>query len=223
MTAISIWPGSPSPLGATFNDRGVNFSLFSEHATQVELCLFDSPDAPVESHRIALPEKTDQVWHGCLPDVKPGQVYGYRVYGPHDPERGHRFNPRKILLDPYAKAIARDLCWDDAVYNPECDTAPFAPLARVVDTTFEWGDDRAPRTPWHETVVYELHVKGFTKQHPGVPESLRGTYAGLASNPAIEHLREVGVTADAPLRTFEHMREFPLQSCSLAVLRGERT
>jgi isoamylase len=202
-----VWPGSPSPLGATFNGSGVNFSLFSEHATKVELCLFDSPDASAESQRIAMPEKTDQVWHGCLPNVKPGQVYGYRVRGPHDPERGHRFNPRKILLDPYAKAIARDLRWDDAVYNPEGDTAPFAPLARVVDGTFEWGNDRAPRTPWHETVVYELHIKGFTRQHPSVPESLRGTYAGLASEPAIEHLREVGVTAVELLPVHYHIDE----------------
>ena len=207
MTATSIWPGSPSPLGATFKGGGVNFSIFSEHATKVELCFFDSPDAPAESHRIALPEKTNQVWHGCLPDVKPGQIYGYRVHGPYDLARGHRFNPRKVLLDPYAKAIARDLRWDDAVHNPECDSAPFAPLARVIDTTFEWSDDRAPRTPWHKTVVYELHVKGFTKQHPGVPESLRGTYAGLASDPAIEHLREVGVTAVELLPVHYHIDE----------------
>jgi isoamylase len=207
MTAIRIWPGSPSPLGATFNDRGVNFSLFSELATKVELCLFDSPDASAESHRIALPEKTDQVWHGCLPNVKPGQVYGYRVHGPSDPAQGHRFNPRKILLDPYAKAIAREMRWDDAVDNPECDTAPFAPLARIVDTTFKWGDDRAPRTPWHETVVYELHIKGFTKQHPGVPESLRGTYAGLASSAVIEHLQKLGVTAVELLPVHYHIDE----------------
>src|SRR4030095_3751282 len=207
MTATRIWPGSPSPLGATLNGSGVNFALFSEHATEVELCLFDSPDAKVESQRIALPEKTNQVWHGRLPNMKLGQVYGYRVHGPHDPERGHRFNPRKVLLDPYAKVIARDLRWDDAVYNPECDTAPFAPLARVVDTTFKWGDDRAPRTPWHKTVVYELHVKGFTKQHAGVAESLRGTYAGLASPAAIEHLRKLGVTAVELLPAHYHIDE----------------
>ena len=114
-----MWPGRSSPLGATFDGSGVNFALFSEHATQVELCLFDSPDAPSEAQRIALPEKTDQVWHGYLPDVRPGQIYGYRVHGPHDPARGHRFNPRKVLLDPYAKAIARELRWDDAVLDPD--------------------------------------------------------------------------------------------------------
>jgi isoamylase len=195
MTAANICPGRASPLGATVCDSGVNFAIFSENATKVELCLFDSPDAKGESQRIALPEKTNQVWHGYLPDVKPGQVYGYRVHGLYDPARGHRFDPRKVLLDPYAKAIARDLRWADAVQKPELDSAPFAPLARVVDTSFEWGDDRAPRTPWHETIVYELHVKGFTKQHPDVPENLRGTYAGLASPAAVQHLRKLGVTA----------------------------
>jgi isoamylase len=204
---MSIWPGSPSPLGATSNSSGVNFALFSEHGTKVELCLFDSPDVQAESYRIALPEKTNQVWHGCVPNVKPGQVYGYRVHGPDDPTRGHRFNPRKVLLDPYAKAIARDLRWDDAVQKPECDSAPFAPLARVLDTTFEWENDRAPRTPWHETVVYELHVKGFTKQHPGVPENLRGTYAGLASPAAIEHLHKLGVTTVELLPVHYHIDE----------------
>jgi isoamylase len=166
MTAICIRPGRPSPLGATLDGSGVNFALFSEHATKVELCLFDAPDGKLESERIPLQEKTNHVWHGFLPNVKPGQVYGYRVHGPHDPSRGHRFNPRKILLDPYAKAIARDLRWDDAVHDPGRDTAPCAPLARVVDTGFEWSNDSAPRTPWHDTVVYEMHVKGFTKQHP---------------------------------------------------------
>jgi isoamylase len=204
---MSIWPGSPSPLGATSNSSGVNFALFSEHGTKVELCLFDSPDAQAESYRVPLPEKTNGVWHGCLPELKPGQVYGYRVHGPHDPARGHRFNPRKILLDPYAKAIARDLCWDDAVQKPESDSAAFAPLGRVVDTTFEWDDDRALRTPWHETIVYELHVKGFTKQHPDVPENLHGTYAGLASPAAIEHLHKLGVTTVELLPVHYHIDE----------------
>src|SRR4030095_1128470 len=207
MTAIRIWPGSPSPLGATSNGRGVNFALFSEHATKVELCLFDSPDATLESHRIALQEKTNRVWHGCLPDVKPGQIYGYRVHGPFDPAHGHRFNPRKVLLDLYAKEIARDLRWHDAVHELESDTAAFAPLARVADTAFGWRDDRAPRTPWHETVVYELHVKGFTKRRPDVPENLRGTYAGLASPAATEYLRDLGVTAVELLPVHYHSDE----------------
>jgi isoamylase len=207
LNGVNIWPGAPSPLGATLTQSGVNFALFSEHGTKVELCLFDSPDARTESCRIALPEKTNQVWHGCLPDVKAGQVYGYRVHGPDDPERGHRFNPRKILLDPYAKQIARNLRWDNAILDSDCDTAAFAPLARVLDTSFDWDDDRAPRAPWHETLVYELHVKGFTKQHPDVPEELRGTYAGLSSFVAIDYLCKLGVTAVELLPVHFHIDE----------------
>ena len=204
---LRVWPGSPSPLGATFDGSGVNFALFSEHATKVELCLFDSPEAKTESHRIALPEKTHQVWHGYLPDLRPGQIYGYRAHGPNEPSHRHRFNPRKVLLDPYAKVIARDLVWDDAVLDPEGDTATFAPLARVADLPFQWNGDRPPRTPWHKTVIYELHVKGFTKQHPDVPEKLRGTYAGLASVAAIDHFRKLGVTAIELLPVHYHINE----------------
>ena len=201
------WPGRPSPLGATWNGNGVNFALFSENATKVELCLFDSPNAQTESYRIPLPEKTNQVWHGFFPNLRPGQIYGYRVEGPDDPGRGHRFNSRKVLFDPYAKLIARDLRWDRAILDPECDSAPFAPLAAVVDLTFEWGNDQPPRRPWHETVLYELHVKGFTKQHPDVLENLRGTYAGLASPAAIRHFRELGVTAIELLPVHYHVDE----------------
>ncbi len=204
---IRCLPGLSSPLGASLTDSGVNFAIFSENATRVELCLFDLPEAQGESHRITLPEKTNQVWHGCLPDVKPGQIYGYRIHGPDDPTRGHRFNPRKILLDPYAKQIARDLRWNSGIVDPECDTAAFAPLACIVDASFEWNNDRAPRTPWHETVVYELHVKGFTNLHPDVPEDLRGTYAGLGSSAAIEHLQGLGVTAVELLPVHYHVDE----------------
>ncbi len=207
MTTGRVWPGKPSPLGANFDGRGVNFALFSEHATQVVLCLFDTTDAQSETERIVLPEKTDQVWHGYLPDLKPGQIYGYRVHGPQEPGRGHRFNPFKVLLDPYAKSIARGLRWDDAVLAPDRESAHCAPLARVVETCFPWDGDKLPCTPWHETVVYELHVKGFTKQHPGVPENLRGTYAGLASPAAVEHLRELGVTAVELLPVHYHIDE----------------
>ena len=206
-TPPRVWPGRSSPLGANYDGAGVNFALFSEHATQVDVCLFDSPEAADETRRITLPEKTDQVWHGYMPDVRPGQIYGYRVHGPHRPARGHRFNPRKVLLDPYAKAIARELRWDDAVLDPDRDTAHCAPLARVVDTAFPWNGDRPPRTPWHETVVYELHVKGFTRQHPGVPAKLRGTYAGLTSPPSIKYLRELGVTAVELLPVHYHIDE----------------
>ena len=225
MTAPRVWPGRPSPLGATFDEAGggVNFALFSEHATKVELCLFDSAGAVAESHRIALPERTNQVWHGLLPDAKPGQIYGYRVHGPHEPARGHRFNPRKVLLDPYAKSIARELRWDDAVLDPGRDTAHCAPLARVVETAFDWRGEKPLRTPWHETVVYELHVKGFTRQHPDVPEHLRGTYAGIASPAAIEHLRALGVTAVELLPVHYHIDEHFLASKGRANYWGYNT
>lgn len=164
-------------------------------------------DDPKEAQRIHLREHTDQVWHAYLPDVLPGQLYGYRVHGPYEPQNGHRFNPNKVVLDPYARSIGRDLRWDDAVFGyklgdaaadlsfDERDSAPFAPLAVVIDSAFTWGDDRPPRTPWHQTFIYELHVKGFTRLHEDVPEKLRGTYAGLASEAAVRHLTELGVTA----------------------------
>jgi len=204
---VRVWPGKPYPLGATWDGAGVNFAIYSEHATKVELCLFDSVRAKKESHRITLPERTDLVWHGYLPDGVPGQMYGFRVHGPHAPSHGHRFNSHKVLLDPYAKSIARDVSWHDSMFGyrigdatadlsfDKRDNAAYAPLAAVVDTAFTWGDDRPPRTPWHETVIYEMHAKGFTKQHPDVPKSLRGTYAGLASEPSIAYLKDLGVTA----------------------------
>ncbi|MGV3532979.1 MAG: glycogen debranching protein GlgX [Chthoniobacteraceae bacterium] len=212
MNTPLVWPGRPSPLGATPGESGVNFALFSEHATQVELCLFDSPQASSESHRVTFPEKTDQVWHGFLPEAKPGQIYGYRVHGPQEPSHGHRFNPQKVLLDPYAKSIARELRWDAAVLDPDADTAHCAPLARVGVPAFDWRGDRPLRTPWHETIVYELHVKGFTKLLPGVPEGSRGTYAGLASPAAIAHLRKLGVTAVELLPVHYHIDEHFLAS-----------
>jgi isoamylase len=200
MKALRLWPGRPSPLGATWDGEGVNFALFSENSTRVELCLFDGPDATGEARRIVLPERTAHVWHGYLPDVGVGQVYGYRVHGPHAPALGHRFNPRKLLLDPYAKAIARSLLSHDGVYDAEAaqfhhDSAAVAPLASVVAPGFDWGAERPLRIPWRDTIVYEVHVRGFTRRHPGVPEALRGTFAGLASPAALEHLRALGVTA----------------------------
>jgi isoamylase len=216
---MRIWRGAPYPLGATFDGAGVNFALFSEHATKVELCLFDSADDTKESHRIPLPERTYRVWHGYFPDLKPGQLYGYRVHGPYLPDEGHRFNPAKMLLDPYAKAIARNLTWDDALFGyvvggerqdytlDDRDSAPFAPLAQVVDTAFTWGNDTRPNTPLERTIIYELHVKGFTKLMPGVPEELRGTYAGLASEAAIKHLTDLGITAVELLPVHYHADE----------------
>jgi isoamylase len=201
-------PGGPYPLGATWDGAGVNFALFSEHATAVELCLFEGGEPHRETSRVRLVERTDQIWHVYLPEIRPGQLYGYRVHGPWEPAAGHRFNPAKVLIDPYAKAINGTVQWDDAVFGhrvePEPDddlepdgrdSAPFVPASVVVDPAFSWGDDRPPRTPWHRTVIYELHVKGFTARHPDVPPELRGTYAGLGSPAAVEHLTRLGVTA----------------------------
>jgi isoamylase len=200
-------PGKPYPLGATWDGQGTNFALFSEGGTKVELCLFDSRDSKKESQQIELLERTDQVWHIYLEGVGPGQLYGYRVHGPYEPANGLRFNPNKVLLDPYAKAIGRTLEWDDDLFgygvgNPEedlsfdeRDSAPHAPLAAVVDNSFDWGGDAPPVHAWNRTLIYELHVKGFTRQHPGIPENLRGTYAALGSEAAISHLKNLGVTA----------------------------
>jgi len=204
---MRVWPGRPYPLGATWDGAGVNFSLFAENATAVTLCLFDGPDQKRESESIPIRERTANVWHQYLPDVMPGQLYGFRVDGPFEPAKGHRFNPKKLLLAPYAKAIGRDLKWDDSLFgyrmgDPEedlsrddRDSAAFAPLAAVADTSFVWGDDKAPAIPWHKTLIYELHVKGFTKLMEGVPEKQRGTYGGLASEAAVQHLLSLGVTA----------------------------
>ncbi|HVW01250.1 MAG TPA: glycogen debranching protein GlgX, partial [Planctomycetaceae bacterium] len=202
-----VWPGRSYPLGATWDGKGVNFALYAENATKVELCLFDSVDATQESVRISLPENTDLVWHAYLPDVAPGQLYGYRVHGPYEPAKGHRFNPNKVLLDPYAKAIGRGLKWGDELFGykigdqegdlsfDDRDSAAFAPLAAVVDQSFTWGDDRPPRTPMQNTLIYEAHVRGMTMLHPLVPEKLRGSYAGLGTEPVIKHLKELGITA----------------------------
>jgi isoamylase len=204
---VKTCPGRPYPLGATWDGRGVNFALFSENATQVDLCLFTSVNDTAESRRIPLMEQTDMVWHTYLPDVRPGQLYGYRVHGPYDPAAGHRFNAAKLVIDPYARAVARAVRWDDAMFGyrigdpgndlacDDRDSAPFAPLAAVVDRRFSWGDDQLLRTPWHKTVIYEAHVKGFTALHADVPRELRGTYAGLATPLVIDHLHSLGVTA----------------------------
>jgi glycogen operon protein len=204
---MRVWPGRPYPLGATWDGAGVNFALYSENATRVELCLFDRPDATAPTATIPFKERTDLVFHAYLPDVLPGQLYGYRAHGPHEPAKGHRFNPNKILFDPYAKAVGRESSWDHALFgytigHPDLDlsfdtrdSAPFAPLASVVDPAFTWGDDRHPNTPWHETLIYEVHVKGFTRKMPDVPDQLRGTYAGLGCETAVRHLKSLGATA----------------------------
>ncbi len=225
---MRVWPGQPYPLGATWNGVGVNFALFSAHATRVELCLFDSVDSAQESVRLVLPEQTDMVWHGFLPDVRPNQLYGFRVYGPYEPARGHRFNHNKLVMDPYARAVARTIQWadelfgytvgaadEDLSFDPR-DSAARAPLAAVVDPAFSWGDDRPLRTPWHNTVIYEMHVRGFTMRHPGIPEHLRGSYEALTTEPALRHLKDLGVTAVELMPVHHHARDRHLQERGLS-------
>ena len=204
---MRVWPGQPYPLGATWDGQGVNFAIFSEHATGVDLCLFNREDDEVESARISLHERTDQVWHCYLPDMRPGQFYGYRVHGPYDPANGNRFNAAKLLIDPYAKAITGAIRWSHELfaYSPfssqedlEADpdnSAGEVPKCVVIDPAFTWEDDRPLRIPWNRTIIYECHVKGMTKLHPDVPENLRGTYLGLCSDPMIEYFQSLGVTA----------------------------
>lgn len=230
-----VWPGKPYPLGATWDGRGVNFALYAEHATQVELCLFDSAAADREAEKILMPEQTDMVWHVFLPDVAPGQLYGYRVHGPYEPQQGNRFNPHKVLLDPYAKLVARRTHWDDSLFGytigspdedlsfDERDSAAYAPLAAVIDPAFTWGDDRPPKTPMHRTVIYELHVRGFTKLHPRIPENLRGTYAGLASAPAIRYLKSLGITAVELMPVHHFLQDRHLVDRGLANYWGYNT
>ena len=204
---MRVWPGAPYPLGASWDGEGVNFALFSEHAEAVSLLLFEDPRSGVPSDVIPLTEQTDQVWHVYLPDVRPGALYGYKVDGPYDPGAGHRFNPHKLLIDPYAKAVSGPIDWSDDLFGYTVgdpaedlsfdtrDSASALPKSVVVDPSFTWQDDRPPRTPWNRTVIYETHVRGMTMQHPGVPAHQRGTFLGLASDPIVDHLLNLGVTA----------------------------
>lgn len=212
MRCAEICPGKPYPLGATFDGLGTNFSLFSEVAERVQLCLFDEKGNETS---IDLPEVTAFCWHGYVPETGPGRRYGFRVHGPWAPEQGRRCNPSKLLLDPYAKAIEGQVQWDEAVYphrleDPDVmndkDSSPFVPKSIIIDTGFEWDDDRHPQTPWHKTIIYETHVKGFTKTHPEIPSQLRGTYAGLAHPVSVEYLKSLGITAVElmPVHQFVH-------------------
>ncbi len=201
-----LWPGRPYPLGATWDGSGTNFALFSAYAEKVELCLFDESGAQ-EIARITLPEYTHEIWHGYLPDIRPGQLYGYRVYGPYDPPAGHRFNHHKLLIDPYARSLKGTLQWNDALFGYELgsdqedlsfdtrDSASYVPKAKVVDTAFTWGKNPKPMTPWDRTIVYEMHPRGFTMLHPVVPEEIRGTFSGLAHPEVVDYVSELGVTA----------------------------
>ncbi|MEO8506643.1 MAG: glycogen debranching protein GlgX [Betaproteobacteria bacterium] len=201
----NVWAGQSYPRGATWDGEGVNFALFSEHAERVELCIFDATGRR-ELQRVDVRERTDQVWHCYLPEARPGLLYGYRVHGPYRPEEGHRFNRHKLLLDPYARNIVGQLRWTDALFGytighkrgdhsyDRRDSAAAMPKCKVSEPAFTWGDDRPPAVPWHDTVIYELHVRGFTLQHPEVPPRLRGTFAGLATAPVIDYLKRLGVT-----------------------------
>jgi len=217
--SMKLWPGEPYPLGATWDGSGVNFAVFSENATAVDLCLFEGPRGAAEA-RIPIKYQTDMVWHVYLPEARPGQLYGYRVDGPYEPQAGHRFNPAKLLIDPYAKAISGKLKWHDALFGytvghpdqdlseDERDSARYCPKSVVVDSAFSWAGDSPPRIPWDRTVIYELHVKGLTYLNPLVPVKLRGTYSGLASPEVIAYLSSLGITAVElmPVHHFIHDR-----------------
>ena len=232
---MRIWPGKPYPLGATWDGEGVNFALFSEHATAVELCLFDGPDSDKESHRIRIEERTDQVWHTYIPGLWPGQHYGYRVHGPYAPHEGHRFNHHKLLIDPYAKSIAGTIEWSDAMFAYQLgdqkadlsfdtrNNAANVPKCVVVDQAFTWGGDRQLKTPWDHTVIYEVHVKGFTARHPEVPDHMRGTYSALTTPAVIDHLLELGVTAVELLPVHHFVRDKHLADQGLTNYWGYNT
>lgn len=207
MNNINVYPGYPYPLGSTWDGKGVNFAIFADHATAVELCLFNDEDDQTEVINLSLTERTHHIWHGYLPGIRPGQLYGYRINGPFKPEEGHRFNLNKLLIDPYAKAISGVINWHDALFGyemgspeadlsfSEIDSAPFIPKSVVVDNVFDWEGETPLDINYHESIIYEAHVKGFTMQHPYIPEEIRGTYAGLAHPATLNYLNELGITA----------------------------
>ena len=214
---MRVWPGEPYPLGATYDGTGTNFALFSEIADRVDLCLYDERHR--ETDRITLPEASAFVWHGYLPNVGPGQRYGFRVHGPWKPDQGLRCNRHKLLLDPYARAVDGQIDWTERCFGyrfndpnrrNDGDSARHVFKSVVTNPFFDWRNDRHPRTPWHDTVVYEVHVKGFTMRHPDVPEEQRGTYAGIASPAAIEHFTRLGVTAVELLPVHQFVHDFHL-------------
>jgi isoamylase len=209
---MQIWPGSPYPLGSSFDGGGTNFAIFSEVAERIELCLFDDDGT---EHRVELPERNGLVWHGYVPRIWPGQRYGYRVHGPFEPAAGLRCNPAKLLLDPYAKAVDGRYEWNEALFSyrfgdpdsyNDTDSAPYATTSVVINPYFDWKDDRPLRVPYNESIIYEAHVKGMTMRHPGIPDDVRGTYSGLAHPVMIEHLQKLGVTAIElmPVHQFVH-------------------
>jgi glycogen operon protein len=223
--ASPVREGSPFPRGATWDGKGTNFALFTAHGTRVEVCFYD--EAGNETGRIDLPEYTDEVWHGYVPGVGPGQLYGYRVHGPYEPESGHRFNPNKLLLDPYAKQIVGDLIWADELYGytvghpdgdlsfDDRDSASFMPKAMVIDPSYKWVEHGKPSVPWTRTAIYEAHVRGFTMRHPDVPERLRGTFAGMATPEVVDYIRGLGVTSVELLPVHAYLDDHYLQEKNL--------
>ncbi len=225
--SIAFYPGKPYPLGASYDGEGVNFALHAENADGVDLCLFQTNESEIESVKIRMRENSHHVWHAYIPGLQPGQLYGYRVFGPYEPKRGHRFNPHKLLLDPYAKAISGTIQWHDALFgyvigHPDkdlsystIDSAPYIPKSVVINHQFDWENDKLPNIPYHKTIIYETQVKGFTKLHPGIPEEIRGTYAGLAHPLCIAYLKQLGITSIElmPVHHFiidRHLKEYNL-------------
>jgi len=228
-----ILEGLPYPLGATWDGLGVNFALFSAHATKVELCLFDD-QGEREIERIELPEYTDEIWHGYLPDARPGTIYGYRVHGPYEPKAGHRFNPNKLLIDPYAKGLVGSITWNPALFGykmesgddttfDDRDSAAYTRRSRVIDPAFTWGRHQKPNVPWERTIFYEAHVKGLTKLHPRVPEKLRGTYAGLGTPEVLDYIKSLGVTSVELLPVHSFVQDDYLQEKGLVNYWGYNT
>jgi isoamylase len=233
--AKKIYPGKPFPLGATLEGEGVNFAIFSENASSVELCLFNSDKDEVPKYCITLPERTSSIWHGYIPGIKAGQLYGYRVQGPYEPGNGHRFNASKLLIDPYAKAIAGTIEWNDALFGYEIghpdgdlsyndiDSAPFIPKSVVIDPSFDWEGDKALDIPYHKTIIYETHVKGFTQLHPDIPVEIRGTYAGMAHPVVIDYLKKLGITAVELMPVHQFVNDRHLKERGLANFWGYNT
>ncbi|GGH26207.1 glycogen debranching protein GlgX [Sphingobacterium alkalisoli] len=230
-----IFAGSPYPLGATYDGKGVNFSIYAENAEGVDLCLFNKSEEDAKPLKIRIKERTHQVWHVYVPNIGPGQLYGYRVYGPYDPENGHRFNPHKLLIDPYAKAIAGTLQWDDSLFGYEVghpekdlsfssqDSASYLPKCVVVDQSFDWEGDKPLRTPLHKSVIYEMQVKGFTQLHPDIPREMRGSYSALAHPTTISYLQALGVTAIELMPIHHFITDWHLQEKGLTNYWGYNT
>ena len=231
----AVYPGDPYPLGATWDGQGVNFAIYAENAYGVDLCLFNNIKDDTESVKIRMKERSYAVWHCYVPQLKPGQLYGYRVYGPYEPQNGHRFNSNKLLIDPYAKAISGTIQWHDSLFGyelgspeadlsySETDSAPYIPKSVVVDSNFDWEGDRYPKIPYHQSIIYEAHVKGLTRLHPDIPEDIRGTYAAIAHPVTINYLKELGITAIELMPVHHFVNDRTLQDRGLSNYWGYNT